>query len=459
MMSNPAIIWGTRTISHQRLEQYIASVMKHLKIRGIAAKDRVVIIDSNSIEYVVILLALWRMGVLACPLNPKLPFETSLACIAALSPKLILTTQKQFLNSKKIGIPAVEPREAISFDARQSTEVYKDKISMDTEATVIWTSGSSSQPKAAVHTWGNHFYSAAGSQEVIPLKEGDRWVLSLPLYHVSGISIVCRCFLAKAAIVIADEDNLIHVIRRTKPTHISLVATQLYRLLENKDNHAALASLKCILLGGSAIPLSLLEKALFLELPVYTSYGLTETSSQVATGKVEALDKPCAKVLPYRQLKIDRDGQILVRGEVLFKGYLSQNKITLPLTKEGWFKTGDLGKLENGYLTVLGRVDNMFISAGENIQPEEIESALMRLSLVRQVVVIAKEDAEYGFRPIAFVRMQGAFNEGLLRSHCAQYLSPIKMPVAFYAWPEDLNQGLKISRKFFQERIGNLLAR
>lgn len=456
MIDSSAIIWGSRTIGRQRLELYISSVIKHLRGRGVGFNDRLVIVEQNCIEYVIILLALWRMGVVACPLNPKWPLESLLECCQTLSPKAILTTQKQLLASKKTSAPVVELKELISFDARHSHEIYKQNISLDQEATIVWTSGSSSRPKAVVHTWGNHFYSAAGAQEVIPLGLQDRWLLSLPLYHVSGISIVCRCFLSQAAIIIADDEDLAYVIRRSRPTHVSLVATQLYRLLEKKENHILLKSLKYILLGGSAIPASLLEKALFLELPVYVSYGLTETSSQVATGKVEAIDKPCSKVLPYRQLKIDSDGQILVKGEVLFKGYLHQNKITLPLTEDGWFKTKDLGKLENGCLRVQGRVDNLFICAGENIQPEEIENVLMRMQQIRQVVVIPKEDGEYGLRPIAFVRMQGAFNEGLLRSHCEYFLPKIKIPIAFYPWPEELTTGLKISRKFFQERLGKL---
>jgi len=451
-----AIIWGTRTIHYSRLQQYINSVIKHLKGRGIAPKDRLVIIDNNSIEYVIVLLAIWRMGAVACPLNPRWPYESLLTCAQSLNPKVILTSQSQFLSSKKLTLPLAELKELISFDARHTNEIDTHEIPLEQESTVIWTSGSSGLPKAAVHTWGNHFYSASGSQELIQLNAGDRWILSLPLHHVSGISIVCRCFLSKAAVVISGDEDLGQVIRKSKATHLSLVATQLYRLLENKDNYDVLKSLKCILLGGSAIPTALLEKSLFLDLPVYVSYGLTETASQVATGKVEKADKPCVRVLPYRQLKIDADGQILVKGEVLFKGYLNQNKVSLPLTKDGWFKTGDLGKLENGFLSVSGRMDNMFISAGENIQPEEIESVLMRIPQIRQVVVIPKEDEEYGLRPIAFVRMHGILNEGLLRSHCAQYLPGIKIPMAFYPWPESLNQGLKISRKFFQERIAKL---
>ena len=457
MNDHPAIIWGTRSISHQRLEQYVSSVVKQLKGRGMGSKDRLAIIEPNSVEYVIILLALWRMGVVACPLNPRLPYEGLIQCCGALNPKAVLTSQTSFVSSKKLTMPVIALKDLISFDARQSVETVVQDIPLEQEVTIIWTSGTSSNPKAAVHTWGNHVYSARGSQEVIPLKADDRWVLSLPLYHVSGISIVCRCFLADAAIVIPQEDeDLTELIHKTKSTHVSLVATQLYRLINNLAfvgaGHAR--PVQAILLGGSVIPRSLLEKALSLRLPVYISYGLTEMSSQVATGKVEALDKPCARILPYRQLKIDSDGQILVKGEVLFKGYLHQNKITLPLTKDGWFKTGDLGKLEHGCLSVAGRLDNMFICAGENIQPEEIEHVLLRLPQVKEAVVVGKQDAEYGARPVAFIRCEGSFDENLFKTHCAQHLPKIKVPIVFYPWPQELvTQGIKISRKDFLTRF------
>ncbi len=455
-MSEQAIIWGSRKIDYERLEHYISAVMKHLKGRGIGLGDRVVIIEQNSIEYVIVLLSLWKMGAIACPLNPAWPYETLLQCCQKLNPKVVLTANKQFKAGKKILVPIIDLKDLISYDARQVQVVATSEIPLDQEATIIWTSGSSNLPKAAVHTWGNHYYSAKGSQETIALNKGDRWILSLPLYHVSGISIVCRCYLAQATIVMSMQEELDYVIKKSQPTHISLVALQLHRLMENKDNHSFLKSLKYILLGGSSIPHNLLERALELDLSVYVSYGLTEMSSQVATGKVQDVNKSSAKVLPYRQLMINEQGQILVKGEVLFKGYWNQNKISAPVTGEGWFETRDLGKLENGFLTVLGRMDNMFICAGENIQPEEIESALLRSPQVKEVIVVSREDAEYGHRPVAFVRMTGVFDENYLRSHCFQYLPKIKIPVLFYPWPKDLNQGLKVSRQFFQERIGRL---
>jgi len=203
-------------------------------------------------------------------------------------------------------------------------------------------------------------------------------------------------------------------------------------------------------------------------------------SSQVATGKVSDINQACVKVLPYRQLKISSDGEILVGGEVLFKGYVTGTKLHLPTVvsfpdqnevsfpnafvgnlKENnlWFPTGDIGQLDkDGNLTVTGRRDSMFISGGENIHPEEIEKALLSIKGVEQAIVVPKEDAEFGHRPIAFIKFVAEpLNDEYLVASLQPLLLRFKIPVAFYPWPQNLMaQGLKISR---QELLKNLLRR
>ena len=230
MSEFPAIIWGTRSISRQKLDQYVGAVIKLLKGRGIGVGDRLVLVDQTSVEYVIVLIALWRMGAVACPLNPHWPYETISQAVSSLNPKAIISNVQQ-VNSKKISVPVLQFNDLIAYDVRQSEPVAAAEIPLNQEATIIWTSGSNGQPKAVVHTWGNHVYSAKGSQEMIPLKAGDRWLLSLPLYHVSGISIVVRCLLAGATVVVSRDEGLAQTILKTKPTHLSLVTTQLYRFL------------------------------------------------------------------------------------------------------------------------------------------------------------------------------------------------------------------------------------
>ncbi len=227
------------------------------------------------------------------------------------------------------------------------------------------------------------------------------------------------------------------------------------RILVDEKNHALLRSLKCILLGGAAIPQTLIDTSVKLGLPIYLSYGLTEMSSQVATGKVTGTNRACVQVLPYRQLSISSEGEILVKGEVLFKGYVAGTKFHLPLISSVnnlWFPTGDMGQMDKeGCLCVTGRRDNMFISGGENIYPEEIEKVLLGIKGICQAIVVPKEDKEFGQRPVAFVKFEG---EPLGEVHiirCLQADLPrFKIPVAFFPWPQNLiSQGHKISRQEF----------
>ncbi len=452
MNPNFSIIWGSRQIKNQQLSLYLACAVNQLKGMGIKASDRIAICDENSVEYVILLLALWQIKALAAPISPRWPDKT----IASYAAKINAGHLFRCADIKRI----------VCFDARQHLEArgHKD-LDLEQEVTIIATSGTSGEAKAAVHTWGNHFYSAQGSNAIIPLRCSDRWLLSLPLYHVSGVAITVRCLLSGAGLVITTDENLIAAIERGKATHISLVSTQLQRLLADEKNHAMLRSLKVILLGGSAYPRTLIEQSVKLGLNIYLSYGLTEMSSQVATGHVAADGHSCVKVLPYRQIRISSEGEILVKGEVLFKGYVTGTKLHLPSViaseakqsqSSGWFSTGDIGQLDKeGCLTVTGRRDSMFISGGENIHPEEIEKALLSIKGITQAIVVPKEDKEFGQRPIAFIKFAGESLEEDYLIRCLQADLPrFKVPIAFFRWPQSLmSQGAKISRQEFLKTL------
>ncbi len=190
-------------------------------------------------------------------------------------------------------------------------------------------------------------------------------------------------------------------------------------------------------------------------LPIHTSYGLTEMASQVTAtppGASREELRTSGRPLPHREISISEEGEVLVRGETLFTGYVKGDIIDRPLDVDGWFHTGDLGGLDaDGFLRVRGRKDNLFISGGENIQPEEIEAALCRLDGIEDAVVVPVPDMEFGFRPVAFVRTTGGSVE---TEDLARALEPtlprFKIPVAFYGWPEGVG-GMKLDRASFRE--------
>lgn len=311
-------------------------------------------------------------------------------------------------------------------------------------ATLLYTSGSNGAPKIACHSLENYEYSARGTNECLQLSEEDRWLLSLPLFHVGGIAILFRCALAGATIVLSDL-SLLDAILIHRVTHLSLVPTQLYRLMQEEETRVrqAASQLKSVLIGGAPIPQDLLAKALKFGFQLNPTYGLTEMTSQVTM-------EPFSNPLPYREMKIASDGEIFVRGKTLFLGYLNAPP------QEGWFATRDLGRItETGKFEVIGRKDNLFISGGENIQPEEIERAILNLPGIVEAIVVAKPDPEFGARPVAFIADEtGRITLESIQEQLKGTLPSFKLPIALYPLPIE-SIGLKRSRKQCAELLWN----
>jgi O-succinylbenzoic acid--CoA ligase len=151
-----------------------------------------------------------------------------------------------------------------------------------------------------------------------------------------------------------------------------------------------------------------------------------------------------------------KDGEILVRGKTLFQGYREDETVVRPLTPEGWFATGDVGRADaNGCITIIGRKDNLFIVGGENIQPEAIERALCRVDHVAEAVVVPIADDEFGCLPVAFVRSEAGatLNADGLREYLAGELPRHAVPRHFFSWPEDAPPpSAKVKRRAFSAR-------
>ena len=326
---------------------------------------------------------------------------------------------------------------------------------LDRPATIVFTSGSTGIPKAVLHSYGNYYYNALGCNRNLPLTAGDRWLLDLPLYHVGGLGILFRCLLAGATVVMPDgRETLDVVLERYEITHLSVVVTQLHRLLRQPES-VRYPSLRYVVLGGSPVPLKLLSRASERGLPVFASYGCTEMTSQVTTTGVDSTTAQrltSGKLLPYRRLRIGHEGEIQLAGETLFIGYVEGGSLQRPVTRDGWFATGDLGHMDDeGYLTVIGRRDNRFFSGGETIHPEEIERTLTDHDGVEQAVVVPIPDEEFGQRCVAFVQPREEHPDGeALAAWLRQTLPRYKVPDAFYQWPPTDPNTFKIDRGRFR---------
>jgi O-succinylbenzoic acid--CoA ligase len=272
----------------------------------------------------------------------------------------------------------------------------------------------------------------------------------LAIYHVGGFSLIMRALIAGGRIIFPQPSQpLADALMHPDVTHVSLVPTQLLRLLDQPGCVHRLKRLKAILLGGDGIPPALLDHANACGLPVCTTYGATEAASQIATS-APGRPREGAKVLPYRELKIAPDGEICIKGKTLFKGYVYAATTDPASDAEGWFHTGDIGTLDvNGTLHVTGRKDLMFISGGENIHPEEIERVLMSLENVEQAVVVPVKDAQFTHRPAAFIRTRNntPLDPEKIKAELKTHLEPFKIPKTFHSWPDCLPDSPKPLRK------------
>jgi O-succinylbenzoic acid--CoA ligase len=439
-----ALVGASGITSYEELDRMVSGAA--LRFGGLEPGSRVALQLPKDERYVALVLALIRAGHVACPVSDRLPTRGVAQLLGKAACSALISKDVELL--KGTGLFKPEPTALLEGAPRSSCDRSEPvDIPHERPATIIFTSGSTSTPKAALHTFGNHYYNALGSNANIALRPGDRWLHSLPLYHVGGLSILFRCLLAKATVALPEPgDPLGEAIAGPAATHVSLVSTQLSRLLRED---ADLGGLEALLMGGGPVPPSLVDEALARGLPLHTSYGLTEMASQVTTtppdASIEEL-RTAGRVLPNREVSISERGEIMVRGETLFAGYVEGEELDRPLNQEGWFHTGDLGELgKEGYLRVGGRIDNLFISGGENIQPEEIEEALCRLEGADEAVVVQVPDEEFGARPVAFVRINDGESRDLARE-LEPVLPRFKIPIYFHPWPEEMPRGMKADR-------------
>ncbi len=456
----PAIISPRETISFNRLLRHIQTAVRALEHSGLDMGDRLAVEARPNIQVIGLLWAAMAKGIITVLMNPGLPQQTFDEQLNDLGCRLAYVSSQRILPAgvSKFDWPAkVEA-------SKQENQRLPGTVSGDQPATIIFTSGSSGRPRAVLHAYRNHYFCALGSNRNIPLRPGDRWMLSLPLFHVAGIAILFRAFLAGAAVVLPDSEhrlgeNILHF----EPTHLSLVATQLGDLLGNAQTDRVLKKSKAMLMGGSAIPEKLLTEAFRRGWPLVLSYGSSEMSSQITAtvpGAPFAEWKTSGRLLPFRELQIDRSGQIRVKGKTLFLGYWRGNRIELPLDAHGWFSTGDLGRIDaQGRLIVYGRKDRMFISGGENIYPEEIERALERTGGIKRVVVVPVKHERFGWRPVAFVSRWDQLppDEEKLKASLRTVLPGFKIPLRILPWPQDAPTGMKIDLQWFRQKAEDCL--
>jgi O-succinylbenzoic acid--CoA ligase len=280
-------------------------------------------------------------------------------------------------------------------------------------AILVHTSGTTSAPKPIRLTYGNWLWSALGSAVALGVDPRERWLCTLPLSHVGGLSILLRSAIYGTTAIVHERfetDRVLAALRDPGgPTLVSLVPTTLARLLDAGLREPP--ALRWALLGGAPLPPALLARAAEAGVPVAPTYGLTEACSQVATAGVPLF---CTRVT------LAADGEILVSGPTV-----SPDAGPQPL------RTGDLGAFDaDGRLGIVGRKADTIVTGGENVAPAEVEAALEAHPDVAEAGVVARPDDTWGEAVVALVRLRdGADATPLdLLDHARAHLARFKVP-------------------------------
>lgn len=422
----PALRLDDETLSWTALCQRVDALAAGFQAQGVNEGDGVALCARNRPDAVLAWLALLQCGARILPLNPRLPAPL----IQQLLPGLTL---RHCLNLETGEHYSLTPLQLLSADNVQDVAWQAQRL-----ASMTLTSGSTGLPKAAVHSAAAHLASAEGVLSLMPFNASDCWLLSLPMFHVSGQGIFWRWLCAGAQMAVSERplsQALAHC------THASLVPTQLWRLLNENQP----LTLKAVLLGGAAIPAVLTEQAAARGIRTFCGYGLTEFASTVCAREANGGDD-VGTPLPGRELRLV-NGEIWLRATSMAAGYWRDGELTPLLNEEGWFATRDRGELRDGKLHIIGRLDNLFFSGGEGIQPEEVERVIAAHPEVTQVFIVPMDDDEFGQRPVAVVDGEPTLNLPELANWVRDKLAGFQQPCRWLRLPETMkNSGIKVSR-------------
>lgn len=439
-----AFIFEDKEVTFLELYEQAHLVAEQLTTLGVKKEDHVGVLLKNHIEMIYILFGIQLLGCIAVFLNNRLSTTEILFQIKDSNTILLITEEKYETIVSELTTPITFKQELF----KQNRTVFREseEINLNDICSIMYTSGTTGTPKGVLQTYGNHWWSATGSALNLGVYETDRWICAVPLFHISGFSILMRSIIYGMTVILHesfDEEKVLKEIIYNRASIISVVSTMLMRLLE-KINSPLPSTFRCALAGGGPLSKYLLDECVKKNVPVYQTYGMTETASQVVTlspedslAKLGSAGKPLFPVQIKIKNNLDTEakplesGEIFIKGPNVTKGYLNLPSVTNEKIQNGWLSTGDIGYLDkDGFLFVQDRRSDLVISGGENIYPAEVEGVLQSHDEVLEAGVIGIDDHEWGQVPVAVVvKKTGTLltNDQLL-DFCQGKLAKYKVP-------------------------------
>lgn len=465
-----ALVHAGKRWRYEEVDDQIAAVAAGLQERGLGPGARVALLMENSIEYVIILFAAAKMGAVSVPLNIRdgsaeiaHVIEDSgaslLICSATLTAKIAVKVN-QLTNVEVIDLQSHSSlAKLISVD---SVTAPAEVLETDT-AVILYTSGTTGQPKGAMLSHVNLVHSAMQYRFAMEMSKDDRSVIAVPMSHVTGlVALILTVASAGACLIIMDEfkaERFVDIAASEAMTHTLLVPAMFALCLLRPDiGNKDLGRWRVSGYGGAIMPAATLARIaqILPQLQLINCYGATETTSPAAMMPPEhAADRAHQVGLPVicadvrvmddegREVAPNEDGEIWISGPMVVSGYWNNAKATAAEFVGGYWKSGDLGrKDERGFIQIVDRIKDIINRGGYKIPASEVENVILSYADVSEAAVVAKACPVLGERVHAFLVVEPTFELSYVADVCRKRLADYKVPEEFHivdALPRNAN--------------------
>jgi len=436
----------------RELDDAVDELAAALESVGVSLGTRVGLLLPTRPAFVRVVHAVSRLGGVLVPLNVEKPADALASQAERADVDVLVCGDETVETARQLGVEttvSVDPIERAgssdgSHDIDRLPSVDRDgfvPISRDPDslAVIMFTSGTTGEPNGVRLTRRNLLASAEASAYRLGVAPDDRWLCCLPTYHMGGFAPIVRTALHGTTLVVQrefDAEATATIIDEHSITDVSLVPTMLDRMLDT--GWTPPDTLDSVLLGGAPAEEALIERAIDRGVPVYPTYGTTETASQIATATPKQAVEHTGTVgqpLVNTTVRIRLDGkpaqpgdvgELVVSGPTVTPGYLDADRTTEAFDEAG-LHTGDLGYRDaDGRLWIEGRRDDRIVSGGENVDPERVATALCEHPDVEDAAVVGLDDPEWGQRVAALV--VGSVDSETVEAHCRDRLAAFEVP-------------------------------
>ncbi len=457
-----ALVCGEVELTYADLFERVTRLAHGLRDLGVHRADRVAYLGPNVPSFVETMFAAHALGAIFVPLNTRLTpgevrhqLDSCDASVVVYAPQSAATVAA--LRDTLSGRTVVAVADAFNGDEdyesllrRASTDWFDEPVDEDDPAMILYTSGTTGEPKGAVLTHGNITWNCVNVLVDMDLASDEVTLVSAPLFHVAALNMTLMPTLLKGGCSVLmprwDIDDCYDLIEHHRVTFMFGVPAMFTSLMQSpRWNTADLSSVRLLMSGGAPIPLSMIRAYQARGLTFVQGFGLTETApgalllhAEMSTAKAGSAGVPhffadVRVVQPdHTNSGTGEPGEILISGPSVIPGYWNQPEATAAaFTDDGWFRSGDLGTLDDdGYVTIVDRIKDMYISGGENIYPAEIESAISQHPAVAECAVVGVPDERWGEVGRAYVRLspEGRVGEAELLDFLDGRLARYKIP-------------------------------